>query len=140
MQIHNFLRSRRLRAGLMSYEAAVVRAKSLGLTTSVQNLNKGERVSAYLTPASRELYVRTYSLSDKDAATLDCLSAQCLIMRGSNTNPWMRVIDTRAFDDNLSRACGLISDLLELKGVESELVTNSIKGILRCTIDIKTDS
>jgi hypothetical protein len=144
MQIHNFLRSRRLRAGIMSYDAAVRRAEELGYTTSVQHLNRGERVSAYLTPATREMYVHTYRLPDADIAALDVLSAQCLIMRGSNTNPWMRVVDTRQFNANVEHATHLVTHLLKdrLKEEELRILASSIKGILCDTLTptAKTDS
>lgn len=138
MKINDFLRAKRMHAGLRTYSMMADKARSLGHNTSTQALNKAERVPQYLTPATRAMYVETLRLTQQDADVLDVLSAQCQIRKGSNTNPYMTVIDTRVYmaivDDSCEMVLALVNDIISRKSslsyAEDQLLRTALKGAL----------
>lgn len=141
MQIHEFLRAARMKRGLMSYQQVVTKAVSLGFATSTQALNKAERIPQYMLPSTREMYVQVYQLSQEQADILDVLSAQCQVRKGTNTNPHMRVIDERVFEDKLDRVVDLVIKYTEQKAqtafedAEIQLMKTAMRGLLKCAIN-----
>jgi hypothetical protein len=140
--ISKFLRRCRLRAGLLSYNAVFDRAKQLGYTTTVQFLNQSERVDAHMTGKSRDMFIECYKLEQRDIDTLDLLSAQCLVGRGSNTNPHLRVVDTRQYEEATTRAASLAVNYMrasvELNDAEAHVIETALKGILATCLTPKT--
>ena len=140
MYIHEFLRAARMKRGLMSYQQVVTKAVSLGFTTSTQALNKAERLPQYMMPSTRQMYVQVYQLSHDDADMLDVLSAQCQVRKGTNTNPYMRVVDERVFKEKVDRCVDLAINLVatktetDLKEAEVELLKTAMEGLLRCAL------
>lgn len=141
MTISKFLRRCRLRAGLSSYNAVFDRAKQLGYTTTVQFLNQSERVDAHMTGKSRDMFIECYKLEQREIDTLDLLSAQCLVGRGSNTNPHLRVIDTRQYDEATARAASLAVEYLraraDMDDAEQHVLETALKGILATCLSPK---
>ena len=136
--ITNFLRSRRLKAGYPTYALMADKAKKLGHNTSVQALNKAERIPQYLTPATKHMYVEVLKLSSEEAQVLDVLAARCQIRKGANTNPFMTVIDTRVYETAVEESCDivlcLVNDIISrknsLSSAEDTLLKAAIKGAL----------
>ena len=141
MHIHEFLRAARMKRGLMSYQQVVTKAVSLGFTTSTQALNKAERVPQYMLPSTREMYVQVYQLSQEQADILDVLSAQCQVRKGTNTNPRMRVIDEKVFEDKVDKAVDLVIKFTEQKtqtafeDAEVKLMKTAMRGLLKCAMN-----
>ena len=138
MEIHEFLRSHRLRCGYSTYSAMASKAKKLGHNTSPQALNKAERVLQYITPATRAMYVDVLKLSDTEADALDVLAARCQIRKGSNTNPYMTVCDTRVYQSAVTTSTDmvlrLVNDIIgrksSLSTVDEELLRAALQGVL----------
>ena len=139
--IHEFLRATRMKRGLMSYQQVVTKAVSLGFTTSTQALNKAERIPQYMLPSTREMYVQVYQLSQEQADILDVLSAQCQVRKGTNTNPRMRVIDEKVFEDKVDKAVDLVIKFTEQRAqtsfsdAEVELMKTAMRGLLKCAMN-----
>jgi hypothetical protein len=125
----------------MTYEGAHLRAKQLGHNISAEALNKAERQDIYPLPASKRLYVEVYELSDEEIDLLDVLGAQCQIRRGSNTNPHMRVVDTRVFDGNVEvctdRVLRYVEERTYVTSAQREVLSTSIKGTLSLCLNPK---
>lgn len=127
-----------MKKGYRTYEAMAEKAKALGHNTSSQALNKAERVPQYLTPATRSMYCDVLDLSDAERDLLDVLAARCQIRKGSNTNPYMTVVDTRVYDAVVEESCdmvlALVSDIISRKSsvssVEEALLRTALKGAL----------
>jgi hypothetical protein len=138
MQITDFLRSHRLRAGYPTYAMMAEKAKQRGHNTSEQALNKAERVPQYMTPSTRDMYVDVLKLSEAEADSLDVLAARCQIRKGSNTNPYMTVIDIRTYNTVVEESCdmvlALVNDIISrknsLSSAEDQLLKAAIKGAL----------
>lgn len=148
VQITDFLRKHRLRAGYPTYTMMADKAKSLGHNTSPQALNKAERIPQYITPATRTMYVDVLKLSSEDANALDVLAARCQIRKGSNTNPNMTVIDTKVYQTVVDESCHmvlcLVRDIISRKDTlslaEEQLLTTALKGTLCRPINQLTES
>ena len=138
MQITDFLRSHRLKAGYPTYAMMAEKAKRLRHNTSEQALNKAERVPQYITPATKSMYVEVLKLSDEEVHVLDVLAARCQIRKGSNTNPYMTVVDTRVYEAVVEESCdmvlALVSDIISRKSsvssAEETLLKAALKGAL----------
>lgn len=138
MEINEFLRSKRLKRGLTTYAAMAEKATTCGYTTSAQALNKAERIPQYITQSTKDMYVDVLSLTSEEADMLDVLAARCQIRKGSNTNPYMTVVDTRTYTRTVDSSCDmvmrLLNDILARKSsltvAEEELLRTAIKGAL----------
>ena len=138
MEIHEYLRSQRMKKWYRTYEAMAEKARALGHNTSSQALNKAERIPQYLTPATKSMYCDVLDLSDTERDLLDVLAARCQIRKGSNTNPYMTVVDTRIYQNVVDESCDmvlrLVSDIISrkdsLSSSEKELLKSAIKGAL----------
>ena len=114
------------------------KAKKLGHNTSPQALNKAERVPQYITPATRAMYVDVLKLSTAEADALDVLAARCQIRKGSNTNPYMTVCDTRVYQSAVTTSTDmvlrLVNDIIgrksSLSTVDEELLRAALQGVL----------
>lgn len=135
MQIHTFLRSKRMKRGFMSYSEVARAAAALGFNISTQALSKAERLPAYMLPSTREMYTSVYSLTKEEVDMLDVLSAQAQIRKGSNTNPYMVVVDERIFMKKVDRAVEESLRFVEsttspIDDAQRAVLTTAMRGLL----------
>jgi hypothetical protein len=149
MQIHNFLRAQRMKSGFMSYEDVVDKAASHGFITCAVTLSDREKKPMWLQTKTRAMYTETYELSEAQRDMLDVLSANCLVRKGRNTNPFMQVIDTRVFEKNAEAASALVIKFLKSPAFKEwmweddplaeQTLKGTIKGLLCTSLNPKMD-
>jgi hypothetical protein len=138
-----------MKSGFMSYEDVVDKAASHGFITCTETLAERERQPMWLQTKTRAMYTATYELSEAQRDMLDVLSANCLVRKGRNTNPYMQVIDTRVFEKNAEAASSLVIKFLkspafkewmwEDEPLAQQTLHGTIRGLLCQTLNPKTD-